>query len=189
MKKRISITTRRGDDGLTNWTGTTRIPKASPPIQTIGDLDELNSMLGFARALSSQAEVRSKLFTIQQDLFIVGELLMQQNRADATSLSLNRQIRCLEDEIDSMETTLPVLRKFILPGGQPDGAMLHVARSVCRRAERSVAALQTESGISNDALPYLNRLSDWLFLLARSANHTQGYSDPEWDDKTETKLD
>jgi cob(I)alamin adenosyltransferase len=180
MANRISISTRRGDGGQTDGGNGARVSKASAQIQAMGELDELNSWIGYARSLQTDDTLSALLLTVQQDLFAVGTLLMRFDRTSPELASLTANINRLEQEIHTLENSLPPLRMFLLPGGPPPGSSLHVARAICRRAERSVAALHSETDSPSQALPYLNRLSDLLFLLARSVNKSLGYSEAVW---------
>jgi len=185
MVKLNKIYTRTGDDGTTGLLGGTRVAKDSLRIESYGDVDELNSALGVARAHGLSVEHDEIVAMVQEHLFRVGADLATPHQREEKNLWVPRvtheEVACLEAAIDRLEEKLPPLRNFILPGGTPAGATLHLARTICRRAERHTVALvlqEPETG----ALPlqYLNRLSDLLFVLARAANHAAGVEEHPW---------
>jgi len=177
---RISkVYTRTGDEGETSLGTGQRVSKASPRVRACGDVDELNSFLGLARAKIADPELLKLLERIQNELFVLGADLAiplpglshvpdRQRRISAT------EIENLEQTIDRYNETLPPLQEFILPAGNEAGATLHVARAVARRAEREVAHLAQSEKLNPLVLVYLNRLSDLLFVLARVANREGG---------------
>jgi cob(I)alamin adenosyltransferase len=178
----VKIYTKTGDAGETSLFDGTRVSKADSRVDTYGDVDELNAWLGLVRASGVGADLDASLVRIQQDLFALGAQLADPadkiaNRVMKASLG-DADIGRLEDLIDRLESELPPLRRFILAGGTPAGAALHVARTVCRRAERRIVALTPAA----DAvlIRYINRLSDLLFVLARVVNHRAGVSETEW---------
>lgn len=181
----MKIYTRTGDAGTTALFGSDRVVKTHPRIEAYGTVDEANSHLGLARALLARAAGADTLIpvlgTLQEELFEVGADLATPPDARASVPRITAEhVRRLEATIDRFEADLPALKQFILPGGSPAGAALHVARTVCRRAERlTVGATQTEP-INAHALVYLNRLSDLLFVLARWVNHQAGTPEPGW---------
>jgi cob(I)alamin adenosyltransferase len=173
------IYTRGGDAGETSLGDGSRVPKTHPLVDAFGAVDELNAHVGLARAAGVPSETDALLRRVQNELFDVGADLCVPVRADtAGRLRVTaEQVAALEADIDRVNATLPELRSFVLPGGTEAAARLHVARTVCRRAERiALAAAQTEP-IDPLALTYLNRLSDLLFVLARAAN---GGDEPLW---------
>ena len=179
------IYTRTGDSGQTGLFGGGRVGKDNIRVAAYGDVDELNSSLGVVRA-TAPVEFHDHLFDlIQRDLFSIGGHLATpdpvkvQKALEKAELSPER-IKEFEDAIDAADEVLPPLRAFILPGGTPKAAALHVARTVCRRAERSVVALAHDETVPDLFLVYLNRLSDLLFALARLANHQAGQEDITW---------
>jgi cob(I)alamin adenosyltransferase len=181
----MKIYTRTGDEGDTALFGGGRVPKHHPRVVAYGDVDELNSVLGLVRA-TPPAELFDPLFeSIQRDLFSIGGQLATPDPASVSkalakaSLSEGR-VDEFERLIDQAETELAPLRAFVLPAGTPKAATLHLARTVCRRAERSVVHLAHESQVPRLFIVYLNRLSDLLFTLARVANHRAGLSDATW---------
>jgi cob(I)alamin adenosyltransferase len=175
------IYTRTGDRGETGLFGGTRVSKASPRVEAYGNVDELNSVLGLTRAISHDEEISSLLETLQRGLFTLGSDLAtpaKQTR-DVPRISKD-MILSLENTIDKFETTLPPLKVFILPSGGQTGALLHFARSVARRAERSMVALNKNEALGENLIPYINRVSDLLFVMARVANQREGWSEIEW---------
>jgi cob(I)alamin adenosyltransferase len=179
----MKIYTKTGDSGETGLFGGPRVPKDSPRIEAFGAVDELNALVGLARAESLPPEIDELLARIQSELFDLGaQLSTPDPAAHGTALIGAGQIAALETAIDRFEATLTPLKQFILPGGTRGAAALHVARTVCRRAERRVVALShtTDSIVSADLIIYLNRLSDLLFVLARAANAAAGHGDVPW---------
>lgn len=179
----MKIYTKTGDHGETGLFGGPRVAKDAPRIEAYGTMDELNAVLGAVRAFGLAAEFDAPLARVQHQLFNLGAGLAS---PDATKSNLpgvsDEDVLALEREIDAWETTLPPLRQFILPGGALAAAQLHVARTVCRRAERRVVTLAAQAGEQVDprAIIYLNRLSDWLFVLAREVNQRAGIPDTPW---------
>jgi cob(I)alamin adenosyltransferase len=179
----VKIYTKTGDAGETALLGGTRVSKAAPRVAAYGDVDELNAWLGLVRAAKPDVALSAMLDRIQRDLFAIGSRLADPTGAVADRVSktavTNEDVTRLEEWIDRLESELPPLRRFILAGGSPAAASLHVARTVCRRAERAVVALGREA-IEPELLVYLNRLSDLLFVMARTANHRDGVPESEW---------
>jgi cob(I)alamin adenosyltransferase len=180
----MKIYTRTGDDGTTGLIGS-RVRKDDPRVAAYGDVDELNAVLGVMVAdAGPDSDTAVLLKSIQRDLFAIGARLADpEGRMAAVSGKLtltDARIGELEAAIDASETELPPLTAFILPGGARPGAMLHLARTVCRRAERSVVALAAESAVDAIVITYLNRLSDLLFVLARRENRRAGRSEEIW---------
>jgi len=178
------IYTRTGDQGETGLFGGQRVSKASTRVEAYGDVDELNSVIGLAAAQIDDAAIREKLEVLQSDLFDIGAHLASGEMADRLRSRIPQlprdRVAEMEHWIDQAEAELPPLKAFILPGGTPGGATLHVARCVCRRAERRVVAMRTETDVDEVVLRYLNRLSDLLFTLARLANHRAGTPESKW---------
>jgi cob(I)alamin adenosyltransferase len=180
----MKIYTRTGDEGQTGLFGGGRVSKTHPRVEAYGDVDELNATIGLARAIELMPRVDEVLVPLQRDLFAIGALLATPDR-DKMKKQLEkasideRRIGELERAIDDGDGELDPLRSFILPGGTPKSAALHVARTVCRRAERRVIALADES-IPQIVVIYLNRLSDLLFTLARVANRRAGAGEVTW---------
>ncbi len=176
----MKIYTRKGDKGQTSLIGRSKVSKDSLRLEAYGTVDELNSVLGVARSLSSDARTREILGHVQQDLFVVGADLADVSGRKRAEIN-EKGWRKLEDEIDGLEADLQPLRNFILPGGTQSGSHIHLARTVCRRAERATVALQTSGEeVNADLLAYLNRLSDLLFVLARHENHVSGATEEIW---------
>lgn len=181
----MKIYTRTGDRGDTSLFGAGRVPKDDPRVAAYGDVDELNSVLGVVRAAEPNDFFDSLLQTIQRDLFSIGGQLAAPDPGAVAkalvkaNLSTDR-VSEFERVIDESDAELPPLRAFVLPAGGSKAAALHLARTVCRRAERSVVHLARESQIPDLFIVYLNRLSDLLFTLARLANHRAGVSDVTW---------
>jgi cob(I)alamin adenosyltransferase len=178
----VKLYTRTGDAGETSLFDGTRAPKSDPRVDAYGEVDELNAWLGLARASSIAPDLVAELVHLQRDLFALGAQLADpadKIAARVTKATLtDEDVARVEELIDRMETELPPLRRFILAGGAPAGAALHVARTVCRRAERRIVAL--DPPVDPVLLRYVNRLSDLLFVLARVANHRAGVPEIEW---------
>lgn len=170
------IVTRTGDDGTTGLADGTRLPKDHPRIVALGSIDELNSQLGVLLAEELPEDIRAALSPVQHDLFDLGGALAlpQQDRFDAGKLAR------LDELVARHNAGLPPLKEFILPGGSRAGALCHLARSVARRAERDLAALSRTEAVPQHALPYLNRLSDLLFVLSRVINRAQAVAETSW---------
>ena len=169
----------QGDKGTTSLFGGKRVSKDECHVQAYGDVDELNSYIGYIRSVNKHKELDSMLEKIQENLFVLGSQLASVTNSRLPQLT-NDSVKFLEENIQKFEKDLPQLRRFILPTGVQTAAFLHVARAVCRRAERSIVALSKEKKISENSIPYVNRLSDLLFTLARYANKKEGKSDKEW---------
>jgi cob(I)alamin adenosyltransferase len=186
----VKIYTKTGDRGETGLFGGVRVSKANARVATYGDVDELNAWLGFARATLMQSKDPGDLAVmieqIQRDLFAVGARLADPSHRIADRVTKTAvgagEIARLEGWIDTLEASLAPLRRFILAGGSPAGAALHVARTTCRRAERAMVALQNtdKDAFESELLVYVNRLSDLLFVMARAANQRAGTPEIEW---------
>lgn len=178
----MKIYTKKGDAGETSLFGGQRVPKDDSRVRAYGDVDELNAALGFAAALDPAEFESATVQTIQRDLFSIGAELATPHPAKVRErAALNaEQVTTLEQLIDKYEATLPPLKNFILPGGTVKAAALHLARTTCRRAERSVVTLAREQQINPLIIHYLNRLSDLLFVLARVVNKQAGRADITW---------
>ena len=180
----MKIYTRRGDRGETDLFAGGRVRKDHPRVESYGAVDELNSALGLAVAESPHADVRALGRGIQARLFDLGAYLAApdaERRAKAGILAPPvSDVHGLEAEIDRLEKELAPLKRFVLPGGTAAAAAFHVARTICRRAERRCVALDAEDPLDPPALGYLNRLSDLLFVLARVENRRAGLADVEW---------
>ncbi|MHB1297243.1 MAG: cob(I)yrinic acid a,c-diamide adenosyltransferase [Gemmatimonadaceae bacterium] len=181
----LKIYTKTGDAGDTGLFGGGRVPKDHPRVEAYGDVDELNAVIGMARAADPMPRIDEVLAPVQRDLFALGALLATPDLAKMQEhLSKARisdaRIAQLEQAIDDGEAELEPLKAFILPGGTPKAAALHVARTVCRRAERAVISLRRETEIPQIVVIYLNRLSDLLFVLARVATRRAGAGEVTW---------
>ncbi|MGI9078065.1 MAG: cob(I)yrinic acid a,c-diamide adenosyltransferase [Gemmatimonadaceae bacterium] len=181
----MNIYTRTGDTGQTSLFGGGRVSKDDPRVEAYGDVDELNAVLGVARAVELMPRIDEVVVLIQRDLFSLGSMLATPDREKMRQhLEKARidegRITQLERAIDEAEAELEPLRAFILPGGTPKSAALHVARTVCRRAERRVIALSREAELPTIVVKYLNRLSDLLFVLSRVANRRAGVGEVTW---------
>ena len=180
----MRIYTRTGDEGDTGLFGGGRVPKTHPRVEAYGDVDELNAAIGLARAIEQMPRVDEVLVTLQRDLFAIGALLatpdLDKMKRHLEKASIDdRRIAELEHAIDDGDRELEPLKSFILPGGTAKAAALHVARTVCRRAERRVISL-TDENIPQIVIVYLNRLSDLLFTLARVASRRAGAGEVTW---------
>jgi cob(I)alamin adenosyltransferase len=179
----VKIYTKTGDTGQTSLFDNSRVSKADPRVDAYGAVDELNACLGVARAAGVDGDIAGALESIQKDLFALGARLADPSsriagrvtKAAVTTANVER----LEHTIDGLEAELPALRRFILPGGALAGALLHQARTVCRRAERRVIGLGADE-VEPILIVYLNRLSDLLFVMARTVNHRAGVPEVEW---------
>jgi cob(I)alamin adenosyltransferase len=180
------VYTRAGDDGTTALVGGQRVPKDSLRIEAYGTIDELNSAIGVAIASGLSARLGSPLQTVQQVLFNLGSRLAL-DPADAGRIELpavNAQhVERLELLIDEWNDELPALKSFVLPGGSVASAQLHVARTICRRAERVILALHREEPVEPEVIAYVNRLSDLLFVAARAENLDKGQDEMLWDSR------
>jgi cob(I)alamin adenosyltransferase len=181
----VKIYTKTGDTGETGLFGGGRVGKDHPRTTAYGEVDELNSVVGLARATAPAELFDALLEGIQRDLFAIGGRLATP-RPDKVAKALTKAVlppdraESFERVMDDAEAELPPLRAFVLPGGTPKAATLHLARTVCRRAERSVVRLAREDEVAPEILVYLNRLSDLLFTLARLTNHRAGSGDVTW---------
>jgi cob(I)alamin adenosyltransferase len=177
MANRLTkIVTRTGDDGTTGLGDGTRTGKDALRVQVLGEIDELSSAIGLAIAEPLPDHVKAMLAAIQNDLFDLGGEICIPGR----SALWNAHVQELETRIEALREPLPVLREFVLPGGTRGAAACHLARAICRRAERTLVALGRRESVSALSLQYLNRLSDLLFLSARAVNAAAGMPEPMW---------
>ncbi len=183
----MKIYTKTGDTGETGLYGGTRVPKDAMRVEACGTVDELNACIGFVRSQIQDEEIDAILRRIQNELFDIGaDLATLESHPKAASLRIPPTLTPeLEREIDRFEDQLPPLKQFILPGGAAGGAAVHLARTVCRRAERCVVTLAKGEAVNPEVIIYLNRLSDLLFVLARTVNHRLDESEPLWESQTE----
>lgn len=180
----MKIYTRKGDKGETGLIGGTRLLKSALRVEAYGEVDELNAVLGWVRARLIDEAIRAELLQIQRDLFAIGAQLADptghvEQKAEKAGISEGR-VRELEGLIDRYDALLSPLRAFILPGGSECGALLHLARAVCRRAERRIVALSQDDPLPLVLIAYINRLSDLLFTLARAVNREAGIEEISW---------
>ncbi|MGD2153537.1 MAG: cob(I)yrinic acid a,c-diamide adenosyltransferase [Gemmatimonadales bacterium] len=182
----MKIYTRKGDGGQTSLFGGRRVGKEEGRVEAYGTVDELNSVLGLAVAKlpTAMRDWGDPLVVVQSDLFTIGAILAVPEAGAAKAERLpelaESRVEALEDWIDRLDEELRPLKSFVLPGGSESAATLHLARSMCRRAERRVVALAKRERVDPVIIKYLNRLSDLLFTLARAANARQGVADVEW---------
>lgn len=176
----MKLYTKTGDDGSTGLFGGPRVPKCDPRVAAYGEVDETNAAIGVALAAIEDEEIAACVKTIQADLFVVGAELATPSGARPPHAVGEAQISQLEHWIDRASAETTPLRNFVLPGGAKSAAALHLARTVCRRAERAVVLLSQDQQVSAPIIIYLNRLSDLLFAWARLANHRAHVPDVPW---------
>jgi cob(I)alamin adenosyltransferase len=179
----VRIYTKTGDSGETSLFDNTRVSKSNSRVDAYGEADELNAMLGTVGASGIDVDLNTELEKIQKELFAIGARLADPRSRIAERVTKavvsEKDVERLERLIDKLEAEVPPLRRFILPGGSSSGALLHQARTVCRRVERRVVALGADA-VDPIVIVYLNRLSDLLFVMARAANHRAGVPEVEW---------
>ena len=183
MPRLTRLYTRKGDDGTTGLGGGQRVPKDSVRVAAYGTVDELNAAIGVALAAGLAARLAAVLPTIQNELFHLGSDLcfVEEDKQKFAMPQIDaRHVEALERLIDELNEVVGPLENFILPGGAPGSAALHVARTICRRAERDVLTLSHHEAVGRFVMPYLNRLSDALFVMARYENHARGVAEPLW---------
>ncbi|MEZ4960749.1 MAG: cob(I)yrinic acid a,c-diamide adenosyltransferase [Saprospiraceae bacterium] len=177
----FKIYTKTGDAGETALFGGQRLPKSHLRIEAYGTVDELNSYIGLVRDVSTDDHTRQVLKEIQDRLFMVGANLASDPSKNLSPPDITlADLKLLENEIDRMDENLPPLKNFILPGGHTSVSFCHIARCVCRRAERLAVALHQEEPVEDSVLQYLNRLSDYLFMLARKTSQDLGVGEVVW---------
>jgi len=180
---RIKIYTKTGDDGTSGLVGGNRVKKYNARLDAYGTVDELNAWIGVLRSCKTENEIIELLIRIQNTLFIIGSKLASDEKGKALTdhLTISEEdIRVLEQAIDRFESSLPELTGFILPGGSPMSGFCHVARTVCRRAERKIVLLSETGGVDRSILHYINRLSDFLFVLSRIITFREGAVELHW---------
>ncbi len=177
----MKIYTKKGDKGYTSLFGGTAIKKNSVRLHAYGTVDELNSVLGLILAYNPEDRVSEIIIEIQKQLFVLGADLatLLSKRTKIKRISKN-EIQIIENWIDELDAQLPELTSFILPGGSQAGSVLHLARTVCRRAERFTVELKDEGAVTDESIIYLNRLSDLLFVIARYENFKTGADEVKW---------
>jgi len=183
MPRLTRIYTKSGDEGMTGLGGGRRVSKDSARVRAYGTVDELNSTIGVALALGLTERLTTELASVQNELFDLGSDLCwpeDDERRGAIPTVQPHHVEKLERLIDEFNAVVGPLTNFLLPGGSPGAAQLHVARTVCRRAERETITLSHDEPIGELVLPYLNRLSDALFVMARYENHERGVAEPLW---------
>ena len=178
----MKIYTKKGDEGETSLFGGTRLPKNDIRIEAYGTVDELNSFIGMIRNSKLDAHTEKIIVTIQEDLFTIGAMLASDNHSGKAKIPKIQEesIALLENEIDKMEENLSPMKNFILPGGNPVVSACHISRSICRRAERTVITLSKNNVVDKNIIRYLNRLSDYLFVLARKVTKDFGAKEISW---------
>ncbi|MDH3381066.1 MAG: cob(I)yrinic acid a,c-diamide adenosyltransferase [Flavobacteriaceae bacterium] len=188
----MKIYTKTGDKGKTSLIGGKRVSKADLRIETYGTIDELNSFIGLLRDQSIDLRTKNFLLDIQNNLFSIGTLLaidpenkkLQSKDNPYANLNIStKDISVLESEMDDFNKNLPDLAHFILPGGHPTVSICHICRTTCRKAERYCVAVNEQSKVSEHIIIYLNRLSDYFFVLARKLSHDLGVSEIKWEPK------
>ena len=183
MPRLTRLYTRRGDDGSTGLGGGQRVAKDSPRVAAYGTVDELNAAIGVALAAGLAPRLAAVLPVVQNELFHLGSDLcfVEEDKQKFAMPQIEaRHVEVLERLIDELNEIVGPLENFILPGGSPGSAALHVARTICRRAERDVLTLSRQEAVGRFVMPYLNRLSDALFVMARYENHEHGVPEPLW---------
>lgn len=183
MGKEFKVYTKTGDDGTTGLVGGNRVKKYDLRLECYGTVDELNASVGLIRAYPIDEEIKTLLVQIQNKLFNIGSRLASDEKGDAFTANLAIQqedIQVLEDAIDGFEETLPELRNFILPGGELSVAQCHMARTICRRAERRIVEFSEDTPVQEEIVKYINRLSDFMFVLARKLSQNNGVQETQW---------
>ena len=185
MKKSF-VYTKTGDKGTTSLIGGTRVPKTHIRLEAYGTVDELNSHLGVLATYLSDEQDKIFMQQVQDRLFAVGSHLAtdcEQTKLNAASIIYREDVEAMEHEIDRLDGLLPPLSAFVLPGGSRGSAVCHVCRTVCRRAERRILALGEQVGISSELIAYMNRLSDYLFVLSRKMNQDEKKEEIFWNNR------
>ena len=180
----MKIYTKTGDKGTTSLVGGTRVPKTHIRLEAYGTVDELNSNLGLLITYLSDEKDRTFVRNVQNRLFAVGSSLatdLEKTDLKCASIVHPEDTECIEREIDRLDALLPPLRAFVLPGGSRAASVCHVCRTVCRRAERRILALAEQCEVAPDLLAYVNRLSDYLFILSRKTNLDEKKDELFWD--------
>lgn len=183
MAKEIKIYTKTGDDGTTGLVGGSRVKKFDIRLEAYGTVDELNASIGLLRSYPLTEAVTNLLVQIQNKLFNIGSQLASDKKGEAFTEGLaitEEHTKVLEDAIDKFENTLPALTQFILPGGEPSVAQCHVARTICRRAERRILEFSAVSAVQTEIVKYINRLSDFLFVLSRKLANEKKMIELAW---------
>jgi len=185
MKKSM-VYTRTGDKGTTSLVGGTRVPKTHARLEAYGTIDELNSFIGLLITYLPEGEEKAFLEQVQNNLFVIGSnLATDQNitQLRAASVITPEMIASMEQRIDEVDASIPPLTAFVLPGGSRGAAVCHVCRTVCRRAERRILNLSEQAEVSPELLAYVNRLSDYLFVLSRKINQDEKKEEIFWNNR------
>lgn len=184
MAKEFKVYTKTGDDGTTGLVGGSRVKKYDLRLEAYGTIDELNSVLGLIRSYDIPDEIKKTLVLIQNKLFNIGSRLASDEKGNAFTAGLavkNDDIVFLEHSIDRFEEGMPELKNFVLPGGEVSVAQCHIARTVCRRAERRIVEFSEQNPVEPEIIKFINRLSDFLFVLARKLSYIQGVEETPWE--------
>ncbi len=176
----MKIYTKTGDDGSTGIQGGKRISKSHIRIQAYGAIDELNAVVGLILSSKFDQELEEMLKKIQNDLFVVGSDLSSPDLSDTKNRVTSEMVTSIENNIDLLEKELPQITNFILPGGHEKASLVHLARTIARRAETQAISLSEQEEINDECKKYLNRLSDLLFVIARTVNKKNGFEDIVW---------
>jgi cob(I)alamin adenosyltransferase len=189
MPEKAKIYTKGGDHGETSLLGGTRVPKSHERVEAYGNIDELNSFIGLLLDQQMKEHYREVLVSVQENLFVAEAWVATDPEKPVSGLPqlTEDQITLLEQEIDTMTSEMPPLSSFILPGGHPVVSYCHIARTVCRRAERAVIRLNQKQPVDEIIIRYLNRLSDYLFVLARKTGQDAGVKEIHWPRKDQKK--
>ncbi len=174
------IYTKTGDDGTTGLFGNIRVKKSDPRIAAYGTVDELNAMIGIILSSKLPSDLEKLLTQIQNDLFVVGADLANPNLRNTSNRVTSKMVKFLENQIDKLEEKLSPITYFILPGGHLSASQTHLARAICRRAETNIVYLSEKEQINNECIVYMNRLSDLLFVIARTVNKRKKIPDVSW---------
>lgn len=183
MGKEYKVYTKTGDDGTTGLVGGNRVKKYNPRLEGYGTVDELNACIGVIRSYEIPEDIRKLLIQIQNKLFNIGSRLASDEKGEAFTAKLaikTEDIEVLEKAIDKFEEDLPKLTDFILPGGELSVAQCHMARTICRRAERRIVEFSEQITVQPELIKYINRLSDFLFVLARKLSVLKGMQETKW---------
>ncbi|MDE1765433.1 MAG: cob(I)yrinic acid a,c-diamide adenosyltransferase [Thaumarchaeota archaeon] len=174
------IYTKTGDDGITGLIGGKRVKKTDPRIMAYGTVDEINSAIGIVLSSRLDPDIKSILIKIQNDLFTIGSDLANPDSKDSSNRVTENMIKYLENQIDRLESDLSPITYFILPGGDVLASQIHIARSICRRAEVNILQILEKEQINKNCQVYINRLSDLLFVIARTVNSRKKIKDVAW---------
>lgn len=182
--KKSKVYTRTGDQGTTSLVGGTRISKTDVRLESYGTIDELNSYLGLLQTFLADEADSSFLLKVQNKLFTIGSYLatdQEKIALNAASIIFLSDIETIEHRIDEIDEQLPPINHFVIPGGSREAAVCHICRTICRRAERRILTLDTHCEVDKNVIAYMNRLSDYLFLLSRKLNHNNNHNEIFWD--------